>query len=55
MGGMESSKLRIMRGGGGWKKKNINGWVRHNGRGVDLKMAGGCNPFQINFGATKDT
>ena len=30
----------------------INVWVRHNG-GIDLKMRG--NPFQINFGATKDT
>ena len=38
---------------GGWKNLIINGWVRHNG-GVDLKMGVG-NPFQSNFGATKDT
>ena len=38
---------------GGLKKLIINGWVRHNG-GVDLKM-GASNPFQSNFGATKDT
>ena len=50
MGGMENSKYLIM---GGWKNLIINGWVRHNG-GVDLKMGVG-NPFQSNFGATKDT
>ena len=50
MGGMEISKYWIM---GVWKNLIINGWVRYNG-GVDLKM-GGCNPFQSNFGATKDT
>ena len=38
---------------GGWKNV-INGWVRHIG-GVDLKLGGGGNRFQTNFGATKDT
>ena len=33
---------------GSWKKLQINGRVRHNDEG-------GSNPFQINFGATKDT
>ena len=33
---------------------SINGWVRHNG-GADIKMGLGGDPFQSNFGATKDT
>ena len=37
----------------GWKNLSINGWVRYNG-GVDLKMKKLGNPFQGNFGATKD-
>ena len=56
MGPMEISKYWIM---GGWKNLIINGCVRYNG-GADLKMrVGGVwmwgNPFQNNFGATKDT
>ena len=39
---------------GGLKKLIINGWVRHNG-GLDLKIGEEGEPFQSNFGATKDT
>ena len=51
IGGMEISKYWIM---GGLKKLIINGWVRHNG-GLDLKIGEEGEPFQSNFGATKDT
>ena len=34
----------------------MGGWVRHNGEGGRSKnRGGGVNPFQSNFGATKDT
>ena len=54
---MESSEFWIMRDGGGWTKFSISGWVRHIGGGVARSKngGGGSNPFQINFGATKDT
>ena len=51
---MESSKYWIVGEGGGgvgWKAFNINGWIRHNGSGVDLKMGG--SPYQSNFSAQK--
>ena len=51
MGGMVISKYWIMRV---WKSLIITGWIRYNG-GVDLKIGAGSNPFQSNFGATKDT
>ena len=40
------------------KNLSINKWIRHNEGKVDLKvegMVGWCNPFQSNFGATKNT
>ena len=44
---------------GGLKNLHMNEWVKHNGEefgggGVDPKMGVGGNPFQSNFGATKD-
>ena len=44
-------------GGGGSKKVNINGLVRHNGGmgEVDLGLGGGGgNSFEINFSTTND-
>ena len=40
-------------GVGGGKYLSINWRVRHNGEGSKSKNGGG-NPFQSNFGATKD-
>ena len=45
---------------GGLKNLHMNEWVKHNGEelggggGVKQKMGVGGNPFQSNFGATKD-
>ena len=63
---LPSSQLKI-RGYGDFKILNnewlknlhMNGWVKHNGEelgvGRSKNGSGGCNPFQSNFGATKDT
>ena len=54
MAGIKISKYWII---GGWKNLIINGWVRQNAPIMPyppLKIGGG-NPFQSNFGATKDT
>ena len=55
-GGREYGDFKTLNNGWrerGWKNLHINGRVRHNGGGVDRELGG--NPFQSNFGATKNT